>query len=157
MSWLKLKTAVSKAVEAGNSSNITRNLKNYADTVVQHAGREELGKGSNPTSKNMSESKTSPSDSPSTDAEKKASKERVQKEELILVQREISALFLNLVSRFNAENETLQAELATIRSDNAKLKARLSLREQETDAASVSYAEIIHDAKKIVEMLTKHA
>ncbi|KAK8510244.1 hypothetical protein V6N13_103838 [Hibiscus sabdariffa] len=39
MSWLKLKTAVSKAVEAGNSSNITRNLKNYADTVVQHAGQ----------------------------------------------------------------------------------------------------------------------
>ncbi|KAK8510219.1 hypothetical protein V6N11_000512 [Hibiscus sabdariffa] len=88
MSWLKLKTAVSKAVEAGNSSNITRNLKNYADTVVQHAGREEQGKGSNPTSKDNLQSyifyrhlpavKTmAESDSPLTDAEKKAFEERV--------------------------------------------------------------------------------
>ncbi|KAK8555065.1 hypothetical protein V6N13_103795 [Hibiscus sabdariffa] len=102
MSWLKLKTAVSKAVEAGNNSNITRNLKNYADTVVQHAGREELGKGSNPTSKTMAESGTLSSDSPLTDAEKKASKEKVlqnneRKEELILVQRDISAQLFNVV------------------------------------------------------------
>ncbi|KAE8712118.1 putative receptor-like protein kinase [Hibiscus syriacus] len=37
MSWLK--TAVNKAVEVGNTSSITRNLKNYADTVVHHAGQ----------------------------------------------------------------------------------------------------------------------
>ncbi|XP_039023468.1 uncharacterized protein LOC120156121 isoform X2 [Hibiscus syriacus] len=37
MSWLR--TAVNKAVEAGKTSNISRNLKNYADTVVQQAGQ----------------------------------------------------------------------------------------------------------------------
>ncbi|KAK5795217.1 Rootletin [Gossypium arboreum] len=37
MSWLR--TAVNKAVEVGNNNNITRNIKNYADTVVHHAGQ----------------------------------------------------------------------------------------------------------------------
>ncbi|XP_057524825.1 uncharacterized protein LOC130804418 isoform X2 [Amaranthus tricolor] len=36
MSWLK--NAVSKAVEVGNKNNITRTVKNYADSVVQQAG-----------------------------------------------------------------------------------------------------------------------
>ncbi|OMO89859.1 hypothetical protein CCACVL1_07587 [Corchorus capsularis] len=34
-SWLR--TAVNKAVEVGNKNNLTRNIKNYADTVVHHA------------------------------------------------------------------------------------------------------------------------
>ncbi|KGN50498.1 filamin-A-interacting protein 1 [Cucumis sativus] len=37
MSWIKL--AVSKAVEVGNNNNLTRVVKNYADTVVHHAGQ----------------------------------------------------------------------------------------------------------------------
>ncbi|XVF75437.1 hypothetical protein PTKIN_Ptkin13bG0188800 [Pterospermum kingtungense] len=37
MSWLR--TAVNKAVEVGNKNNLTRNIKNYADTVVHHAGQ----------------------------------------------------------------------------------------------------------------------
>lgn len=37
MSWLK--NAVSKAVEVGNKNNITRTVKNYADSVVQQAGQ----------------------------------------------------------------------------------------------------------------------
>ncbi|KAL7107817.1 hypothetical protein ACP275_06G078400 [Erythranthe tilingii] len=37
MSWLR--SAVNKAVEVGNKNNITRTVKNFSDTVVQHAGQ----------------------------------------------------------------------------------------------------------------------
>ncbi|XP_060184150.1 sporulation-specific protein 15-like isoform X1 [Lycium barbarum] len=36
MSWLR--TAMNKAVEVGNNNNLTRTVRNYADSVVQHAG-----------------------------------------------------------------------------------------------------------------------
>ncbi|KAJ8562705.1 hypothetical protein K7X08_031157 [Anisodus acutangulus] len=36
MSWLR--SAMNKAVEVGNNSNLTRTVRNYADSVVQHAG-----------------------------------------------------------------------------------------------------------------------
>ncbi|KAL6123782.1 hypothetical protein ACLB2K_076300 [Fragaria x ananassa] len=36
MSWLR--SAVNKAVEVGNNNNLTRTVKNYADSVVQQAG-----------------------------------------------------------------------------------------------------------------------
>ncbi|KAK8510207.1 hypothetical protein V6N13_103802 [Hibiscus sabdariffa] len=110
----------------------------------------------------MVESGTLSSDSPLTAAEKKASKDWVLennelKEELILIQREISAQFLNVVNRVEADNKTLRADLSAALSENAKLKARLSLRKQQTDAASAFYREVIQDAKKILEMVTKHA
>lgn len=35
MSWVR--SAVNKAVEAGGQSNLKRNLRNYADSVVLHA------------------------------------------------------------------------------------------------------------------------
>ncbi|RYQ93275.1 hypothetical protein Ahy_B09g099542 isoform C [Arachis hypogaea] len=37
MSWLR--SAMTKAVEVGNNTNLTRAVRNYADTVVQHAGQ----------------------------------------------------------------------------------------------------------------------
>lgn len=37
MSWFK--SAMSKAVEVGSKNNLTRTVKNYADSVVQQAGQ----------------------------------------------------------------------------------------------------------------------
>ncbi|KAB2619464.1 rootletin-like [Pyrus ussuriensis x Pyrus communis] len=37
MSWLR--SAVSKAVEVGNKNNLTRTIRNYTNSVVQHAGQ----------------------------------------------------------------------------------------------------------------------
>ena len=37
MSWLR--SAVNKAVEVGNKNNLTRTVRNYADSVVQTAGQ----------------------------------------------------------------------------------------------------------------------
>lgn len=34
-----MRSAMSKAVEVGNKNNLTRTVKNYADSVVQHAGQ----------------------------------------------------------------------------------------------------------------------
>ncbi|XP_022745706.1 uncharacterized protein LOC111296004 isoform X1 [Durio zibethinus] len=36
MSWLRM--AVNKMMEVGNKNNLTRNIKNYANAVVHHAG-----------------------------------------------------------------------------------------------------------------------
>lgn len=36
MAWFR--SAVNKAVEVGNKNNLTRTVRNYADSVVQHAG-----------------------------------------------------------------------------------------------------------------------
>lgn len=41
MSWFK--SAVNKAVEVGGTNNLTRTVRNYADSVVQHAGQAVAG------------------------------------------------------------------------------------------------------------------
>jgi len=41
MSWLK--NAVNKAVEVSGKNNLTRTVRNYADTVVHHAGQAVAG------------------------------------------------------------------------------------------------------------------
>jgi hypothetical protein len=41
MSWLR--TAMNKAAEVGGKNNLSRTVKNYAGTVVQHAGQAVVG------------------------------------------------------------------------------------------------------------------
>ncbi|KAK8534777.1 hypothetical protein V6N13_096938 [Hibiscus sabdariffa] len=80
------------------------------------------------------------SSEPPLTAETKAHKDWILEndtlKEFILKQREISAQFLNMLNRLQAENKTLRTDLSAALSKNTKLKARLSLKEQQTDATA---------------------